>query len=256
MLAVTKTSLPETSNGAARALVMRSARPSASSSSTTASAMITNSSPPKRATVSPGRSTARSRPAAAHSRVSPAACPRLSLTILKWSRSTKSTATPLRVRCARATSSRSTSSVRLGSPVSGSCRAWWVSRSWARSRSTTRPSCVPIWPMTSHRAWSNSCGSLVKNSSTAVTSLPTSTGKAKAAARPLSRAALRRGKLSSVVTSVIHAGARVASTRPGSPVPEMNGVAVVASRKAVSRSSSGCTQMLDGVSACPSRSIR
>ena len=52
----------------------------------------TNSSPPRRATVSPSRSTERSRSAMLRSSSSPALWPRLSLTNLKWSRSMNTTA--------------------------------------------------------------------------------------------------------------------------------------------------------------------
>src|SRR5665648_995882 len=66
-----------------------------------------------------------------------AACPRVSLTRLKASRSMKDTATGCPVRAASASdcSRRLTNSVRLGSPVSGSCRVRWVSRRSASSRS-------------------------------------------------------------------------------------------------------------------------
>ena len=58
------------------------------------------------------------------------ACPRLSLTTLKRSRSRKSTASRPRVALAPGRASRRSSSrLRLGRPVSGSCMAWWVSRS-------------------------------------------------------------------------------------------------------------------------------
>ena len=51
-----------------------------------------NSSPPKRATVSPGRTRLPAAAATAHEHSSPAAWPRLSLTTLKRSRSRNSTA--------------------------------------------------------------------------------------------------------------------------------------------------------------------
>ena len=75
---------------------------------------------------------------------SPASWPRLSLTFLNRSRSTKSTATdrPLRTTRERAMAVRSRNTTRFGSPVSGSCVAWCTSRDctatpsmamWARS---------------------------------------------------------------------------------------------------------------------------
>ena len=62
------------------------------------------------------------------SRRSPAAWPRQSLTSLKRSRSTNSTATPPACGRARrsACSRRSRNSARFGSPVSESCSAWWA----------------------------------------------------------------------------------------------------------------------------------
>ncbi len=86
--------------------------------SSSSSHRMTNSSPPKRATVSPGRSASRSRCASATSSRSPALWPRLSFTTLKWSRSQNSTATVrlLRRLRASASSSRSRNSVRFGQP--------------------------------------------------------------------------------------------------------------------------------------------
>ena len=73
------------------------------------------------------------------SRSSPAAWPRLSLTVLKSSRSMKRTASPLRSRRARATAwrTRSSNSARLARPVSGSWNAWWASCSSKALRSLT-----------------------------------------------------------------------------------------------------------------------
>ena len=69
---------------------------------------------------------------------SPTSWPRLSLTSLKRSRSMNSTATaaPRARRAGSACSSRSSSSVRFGSPVSASCSAWCGIGSSARPRST------------------------------------------------------------------------------------------------------------------------
>ena len=85
---------------------------------------IMNSSPPRRATVSVGRTTTSIRRATSMSTSSPVACPWRSFTDLKWSRSTKSAATgsPVRELRPRAWLRRSRRSTRLGSPVSGIVR--------------------------------------------------------------------------------------------------------------------------------------
>ena len=84
-----------------------------------------NSSPPMRATVSPPRTDAREPLGGGDSTSSPAPWPMVSLTRLKRSRSTKSSPTipPRRPTRLSACSSRSSSSARLGRPVSSSCRA-------------------------------------------------------------------------------------------------------------------------------------
>ena len=64
----------------------------------------------------------------------------------------------------------------------------------ARLRSTTRPSWVPMWVMTSSSGSLGSRDARAKNSSTATTSAPTSTGKAKPARTPRSNAGRARGK--------------------------------------------------------------
>ena len=85
-------SRPPIGNGARSSAPMRSAIRRASSASATGSRMIPNSSPPKRATVSPGRRPPTSRwPTAASSR-SPTAWPTLSLMTLNRSRSSRMTA--------------------------------------------------------------------------------------------------------------------------------------------------------------------
>ena len=88
-----------------------------------------NSSPPKRATMSPGRRWARSRGATARSSASPAWWPMLSLISLKWSRSRKRipTGEPDAVARRSASLSASTKLSRLGRPVSESCRTRWRS---------------------------------------------------------------------------------------------------------------------------------
>ena len=129
MLALMKCSTPSIENGWAKAAATRSAIATASSSSARRSTRIPNSSPPKRATMSPGRRWARRRGATARSSSSPAWWPRLSLISLKWSRSRKRipTGEPETVARFSASASESTKLSRLGSPVSESCRTRWRS---------------------------------------------------------------------------------------------------------------------------------
>ncbi len=104
------------------------------------SAIIRNSSPPQRATVSPGRTAAINRWPTATSARSPAAWPRRSLSDLKLSRSPKSTPTEPGPRLARprARERCSTASGRLGSDVSSSCDARHASCAWASWRAMAR----------------------------------------------------------------------------------------------------------------------
>ena len=93
-LAVRNTSVPSSStNGWASAWSRRSAIANTALLPATCSERITNSSPPKRAMVSSGRTIERSRSAKRTSSWSPAPWPRLSLTTLNRSRSRKRTAT-------------------------------------------------------------------------------------------------------------------------------------------------------------------
>ena len=95
------------------------------------SSRITNSSPPKRAIVSPGRTAPVRRSAAATSSSSPARWPSESLMTLKSSMSANRTARRVLVSRRRSSASASvrSKSARLGSPVSGSWWAWWSRRS-------------------------------------------------------------------------------------------------------------------------------
>ena len=116
-------SRPLSENGARSSDAIVSAIRRASPSSATGSRMIPNSSPPKRATVSPGRRlVARRWPTAISSR-SPTAWPTLSLMTLKRSRSSMITAigsaSSGRTRD-RAWAIRSVRSSRFGRPVVGS----------------------------------------------------------------------------------------------------------------------------------------
>ena len=139
---------------------MRSATCTASRSSARSSTRTANSSPPKRATVSPGRSASFRRGATPVSSSSPAAWPRLSLISLKWSMSQNSTAVsvPRRRDCWRACASRSPNSVLFGSRVSGSCSARRrISSSAARrsmaSASTFASDCTKL-TSSSGKTWS------------------------------------------------------------------------------------------------------
>src|SRR5262252_9399845 len=85
-------SYPRTSMGAASSSWIRSATPMASASQLMSSSRTVNSSPPRRASVSPGRRQRSSRRAIPTSSSSPAWCPRLSLIDLNRSRSRYSTA--------------------------------------------------------------------------------------------------------------------------------------------------------------------
>ncbi len=98
-----------------------------------------NSSPPRRAAVSPARTESWSLRAASTSSSSPAWWPMVSLTALKPSRSMKSTAvlwSPAR-RPVRAWRTRRVNRARLGRSVSGSCSALCWSWAWSRTRSVT-----------------------------------------------------------------------------------------------------------------------
>ena len=139
----------DSSNGQRSVRTRRSAR-SATSPSSLASTRTANSSPPSRATVSVARSIASSRALTATSNSSPAWCPSPSLTALNPSRSMNSSPSaaasrPARTRRASACSSRSTSSARLGRPVTGS---WWARCSKVRA-SSSRTAATDTVPITS-----------------------------------------------------------------------------------------------------------
>ena len=113
-------------------LAISTAPRSASSSRRTSTA---NSSPPSRATTSSRRTECTSRDATPRSSWSPIACPSVSLTPLKSSRSMNITATLPSASPSSASRTRWLNSARLASPVSGSWWAWCWSWSW-RSRSS------------------------------------------------------------------------------------------------------------------------
>ena len=123
MLADDATSCPEILQGCCSVLTIREATVLANPRSLTSSNRIVNSSPPSRATMSPGRTQASSRRAVMLSNRSPLLCPIPSLTTLRRSMSTNSTAYALSwSRPARpmARWTISVKKVRFGSPVSPS----------------------------------------------------------------------------------------------------------------------------------------
>ena len=102
---------------------------------------MANSSPPRRATRSVSRSDPRRRAATETMSSSPASCPRVSLTSLKWSRSMRISAPvgPERAQRARCSSRARSNRRRLGSPVRTSWSARWASccSYWRRSDTST-----------------------------------------------------------------------------------------------------------------------
>ena len=123
-------------------------RPALSMSSPSWPISITNSSPPSRATVSPGRCKSSRRCATCLSMMSPTAWPRASLICLKLSRSTNSKAPicPDLRAPATACSVRSSSMRRLGNCVSASKYARWCERASACLRSVmSRDSAMKRW---------------------------------------------------------------------------------------------------------------
>src|SRR5439155_14517737 len=87
MLRVAGREWPSTWKGAWNAAMILCATTAASSGAERLLSTTANSSPPRRATVSEARTAFASRSAACSSSLSPAACPSVSLTRLKWSRS-------------------------------------------------------------------------------------------------------------------------------------------------------------------------
>ena len=150
MLARMVTCPPTRGKGAPRVAMTRSASSLAVARSVS-SARIANSSPPRRPTVSCSRRQLRSRPATSRSSRSPAPWPRLSLTTLKSSRSTKSTARPPPSRrdLARAWRTRSLNSARLARSVRLSWNAWCSSWAARASRSLSEARSTPSVPRSS-----------------------------------------------------------------------------------------------------------
>src|SRR6185437_4946025 len=136
-VAVMVTGPAERTNGSLNAAVTRSANASASAESRRFSKSTANSSPLMRAATSDSLAVAARRRAKAVSRSSPSACPSVSLTSLKSSRSMNKTAVtvPVRRASASACSARSANRVRFGSSVSASWKARCRSSSCRRRSS-------------------------------------------------------------------------------------------------------------------------
>ena len=124
-------------NGSRTVAAMRAATPLAVARSAPSGSSTANSSPPRRATVSPGRTQRHRRRANSCSRRSPTWWPSVSLTSLKRSRSSsrRPVGRPSRSVARTASSSRSCSRTRLARPVSASWVAWWRSRACCSSAS-------------------------------------------------------------------------------------------------------------------------
>ncbi len=135
-LAVTASVSPSISIGrdssALSSLTMAIAR----SASVTSAITRANSSPPRRATVACSPTARSSRSDTSQSSRSPIAWPSVSLTSLKRSRSSRTMATP--PLSLMAVVARLRNSMRLGSPVSMSCVAWWDLLSTSNRSSSTR----------------------------------------------------------------------------------------------------------------------
>ena len=155
MLTPTCRRMSSTLNGSWISLRSRAARSSASSSPASGS-RTANSSPPSRARTSPGRSAGCRRGPTWRSSWSPAWWPRLSLTSLKPSRSSSSSAAGRRAVAVVSTRAVSSSRARrLARPVSSSVRACCLTSLKARtSRNVTavRARAARTHPMASHAA--------------------------------------------------------------------------------------------------------
>ena len=129
-LARTEMFWPAMEKRSARRRLIRSATWMASSCEAVRSSMIANSSPPRRASVSDGRTQSLSRRLMAMSSSSPAAWPRVSLIVLKSLMSMKITDTLSGSRSS-ASDTRSANSRRLARSVRGSWEAWCSSSRWS-----------------------------------------------------------------------------------------------------------------------------
>ena len=128
-------STPSVWNGGSKPAMSSRAAPTTSSAPDTPGRTTANCSPPSRARWADSGSSPLIRPHAWISSPSALRCPNASTTWLNESRST--TMRPTRPRSSYAPSIASSSSswsrVRLGTPVSGSCRAWWARSSASRA---------------------------------------------------------------------------------------------------------------------------
>ena len=249
----------------------------------TGSTRTTNSSPPRRQTTSPGRTSERMRAATSRSTVSPAAWPCPSLTALKPSRSTKSRpvmSPDRRARCS-AEVTRVRAWARLGSSVSGSCvarcaRANCSSSRWrtevticwmeacttspsgpgsgwsssASSRSPRATACAWSWMRRSPATASPRAADTVRTSRGPRTSTPTSSPwliwVAWPASRPSERATVRPSHQAPSADTA-------SSPRPRARVPRRSSAA--SSRSAAARSSTLSTAVSTSSPSSASRSL-
>ena len=140
MLALTRVRWPATSKGSSNASMTCWATVLATSlHPAPCSTRTANSSPPSRATRSRAATQRFRRPLTSTSNLSPASCPKPSLTVLKSSRSMNSTDVARVPAPFRAIDplTRSLSCPRLASPVSESWKARWISSSSSDLRSST-----------------------------------------------------------------------------------------------------------------------
>ncbi len=146
MLVPITTWWPSMSRGSLTTSMMRWASSVAAAGCVRPHCRMANSSPPMRAIVSVLRTTVRKRSAIWRSSLSPAGWPSVSLMVLKSSRSSRwqAATSPGRMR-ARASSSLSFMSTRLGRSVSASWWAMWAMRA-SRRRCSVMSSCVVTQP--------------------------------------------------------------------------------------------------------------
>ena len=135
-LASTLIRMPSSSNGSCRAASRVSARCAATAGAGRPRRSTANSSPPRRATRSLAWAAPRNRSATCTSTWSPAACPSVSLTSLKWLRSISTSAvTPSACRVLNCSVPSSRRCRRLARPVSASCAAAYACSSATRASS-------------------------------------------------------------------------------------------------------------------------
>ena len=181
--ALASTSRPDTVTGLRRMAAIRSPRATASPSSATSGTSTANSSPPSRAARSPGPRQPRSRSATTRRTSSPEEWPRLSLIVLKSSRSSRSragAAGPAPLEGAKRLLQPPGERRPVGSPVSGSTLA----RRATSAASSARPRAKVTWARRLSRASRASSGTSSESpASSAGASRPSRPAVASAATR-------------------------------------------------------------------------